>query len=408
MKMLSLLSFLSFSLIVSSCSQAPTSGLQQQADEHLLDRAEQAQVVLGQQLFMDTRLSEPMGVACASCHDPAQAFTGNNNNLRIPAVAVGSLPDSFGARNSPTAMYAAFSPQFSFQKSDEDDAWFAQGGQFWDGRAADLIEQAKGPFLNSKEMNNKDIAQLIAKIRTASYRDLFAQAFPGQDVLTDDSKAFQAVAEAIAAYEKSPALSPFQSKFDAVLEGKETFSSQEALGFALFKDPEKGNCIACHAGHTESQRPQDWLFTDFTYDNLGVPRNLSIPDNRDQKFFDLGLCQQSGLKAPRELSTQTLCGAFKVPTLRNIAKTAPYMHNGYFSNLKDVVRFYVTRGTNPELWYPKLADGRIDLFNDLPEAYKSNVNQEEAPYDRKPGEQPRLSEDEIDAIVAFLNTLSDR
>ncbi len=193
-----------------------------------------------------------------------------------------------------------------------------------------------------------------------------------------------------------------------MLEGRESFTALEAKGFELFKDSEKGNCLACHAGNVDSQKPQEWLFTDFTYDNLGVPRNKDIPDNKNPAFFDLGLCRQPKLQAPESFDTETLCGAFKVPTLRNVAKTAPYMHNGSLATLKDVVRFYVTRSTNPELWYPQVDQGALALFNDLPTAYSENVNQSEAPYDRKQGEQARLTEDEIEAVVAFLETLSDR
>jgi cytochrome c peroxidase len=184
----------------------------------------------------------------------------------------------------------------------------------------------------------------------------------------------------------------------------------EARGFELFKDPEKGNCIACHAGTVDSHNPADWLFTDFTYDNLGIPRNAQIPDNDDPTFFDLGLCRQDGLaaKAPPDFDLESLCGAFKVPTLRNVAITAPYGHNGYFTTLRDVVRFYVTRDTNPELWYPTDAAGNVQKFDDLPPQYQANVNTEEVPYDRKLGEPPRLSDDEIDAVVAFLGTLTDR
>jgi cytochrome c peroxidase len=113
-------------------------------------------------------------------------------------------------------------------------------------------------------------------------------------------------------------------------------------------------------------------------------------------------------KAPPDFDIRSLCGAFTVPTLRNVAITAPYGHNGYFTTLRDVVRFYVTRDTNPELWYPTDAAGNVQKFDDLPAQYQTNVNTDEVPYDRKLGEQPRLNDDEIDAMVAFLNTLTDR
>ena len=97
-----------------------------------------------------------------------------------------------------------------------------------------------------------------------------------------------------------------------------------------------------------------------------------------------------------------------MPTLRNVALTAPYLHNGALATLRDAVAFYATRDTNPERWYPKGADGKVAKFNDLPPQYHGNVNVKEVPYDRKPGQKPRLSDAEIDALVAFLQTLTDK
>ncbi len=368
-----------------------------------------AKAKLGKAIFHDTSLSEPAGLACASCHEPALGFTGNNKST-IPAVALGSRPENFGSRNAPSAAYASFSPAFAFVTETDEDGKidiFAQGGQFWDGRAANLAEQAKGPFLNPKEMNNPSPATVVAKVASSSYAELFRSVY-GATALSESKRAYELIADAIAAYESSSTVNRFDSKFDAFLRGEESLSLEESKGFALFKDPEKGNCIACHTGNTESEDPQEWLFTDFTYDNLGVPRNSKIPQNQNPEFFDLGLCQQPGLKAPEGFDIAATCGQFKVPTLRNVAKSAPYMHNGVFDNLRDVVKFYVTRDTHPELWYPKNAQGELQIFNDLPLAYHPNVNRDEAPYDRKRGEEPRLDEEEIDAVVAFLKTLSDR
>lgn len=364
-------------------------------------------VILGEKIFKDSRLSEPQGVSCASCHSPGRAFTGNNGSA-IPAVAAGSLRDRFGMRNSPTAMYARYSPEFAFSPGENPGEFVPTGGQFWDGRASNLAEQAKGPFLNPNEMNNPSRASVVAKIAQGPYAALFKKVF-GSGSLNDPEQAFDQVASAIAAFEQSSTLSPFRSKFDSYLRGEASLSPLEAKGFELFKNPEKGNCLACHAGNETSKNPVDWLFTDYTYDNLGVPRNQQIPANQSSDHYDLGLCKQNGLatKAPADFDVESLCGAFKVPTLRNVAVTAPYMHNGYFDNLRDVVKFYVTRDTHPELWYPKDARGQVLKFNDLPPQYHGNVNQDEVPYDRKPGEAPRLNEQEIDAVVAFLQTLTD-
>jgi cytochrome c peroxidase len=360
--------------------------------------------LLGKRLFEDTALSEPHGQSCASCHAADRAFTGNNGSS-IDAVALGSRPDVFGNRNVPTAMYASFSPRFGFLP--DGDEVIPVGGQFLDGRAADLIEQAKGPFLNPREMNNPSADDVVAKVREADYAALFGEVF-GEDALDDATTAYDQLAEAIAAFEGTSRFHPFTSRFDDFLRGQVQLSALEARGFELFVDPEKGNCIACHVGDVTSRNPADWMFTDFTYDNLGIPRNPAIPDNADPSYHDLGLCQQEALSstAPPDYDLASLCGAFKVPTLRNVELTAPYAHNGSFDQLRDVVRFYVTRDTNPELWYPE-EDGSIQKFDDLPEQYRANVNTTEAPYDRTLGEEPRLSDDEIDAVVAFLLTLTD-
>ena len=202
---------------------------------------------------------------------------------------------------------------------------------------------------------------------------------------------------------------PFASRFDLYLQGKEKLNKQELHGFALFKDPKKGNCLACHVGKEGSKNPKDWLFTDFSYDNLGLPRNKLIPANAKAEEFDLGLCKQAGLAAlaPKDVKIDNYCGAFKVPTLRNVAITGPYMHNGVFTSLRDAVKFYATRDTNPENWYGKGADGKVQKYDDLPAQYHDNVNVKEAPYDRKPGQKPRLNDRDIDALVAFLGTLTD-
>ena len=160
-----------------------------------------------------------------------------------------------------------------------------------------------------------------------------------------------------------------------------------------------------------SRNPQDWLFTDFTYDSLGAPKNKAIPGaDKPDAAPDLGLCKRPGLAqvAPAGFDVDSVCGAFKVPTLRNVAVTAPYLHNGVFAKLRDVVAFYATRDTNPERWYPKDEKGKPKKFDDLPASAHENVNVKEVPYDRKPGQKPRLSEKEIDAIDAFLETLTDR
>jgi len=275
-------------------------------------------------------------------------------------IATGSR-GQFGTRNAPTLMYALYSPPFSFVTetgADGTPATSAIGGQFWDGRAATLIEQAMGQLLDPLEMNNTDRAQVIKKIQAGASAALF-RALYGDDAFLDVDAAYQNMVHAIATFEQSERFHPFSSKFDDFLRGKVALDENEAHGFALFKDPEKGNCTACHVGDPNSHNSEDWIFTDFSFDNLGVPRNHLIPANIDSAHYDLGLCARPDIKekVPNADEELALCGAFKVPTLRNVELTAPYFHNGVVKELRDVVRFHVTRDTNPELWYPVAPDG---------------------------------------------------
>ena len=202
---------------------------------------------------------------------------------------------------------------------------------------------------------------------------------------------------------EDPDFAPFTSKYDAFLRGKIRLSDAELRGLGVFNDAQKGNCAACHPS-ARGAAGEPPLFTDFSYDNLGVPRNPAIPANNDPGYFDLGLCGpfRDDLAASRDL-----CGAFKVPTLRNVALTPPYFHNGRFATLTDAIRFYVRRDTHPQEWYPTGIDGLVQKFDDLPPQYVGNVNVSEAPYNRRPGDVPALDAAEIADLVAFLDTLTD-
>jgi cytochrome c peroxidase len=288
----------------------------------------------------------------------------------------------------------AFSPAFHFDAKEQ----HYVGGQFWDGRAATLEEQAKAPFLDPLEMANPDKRAVVEKVRRASYAGMFDRLY-GKDALKDVDQAFERIAAAIAAYERGPELQPFSSKYDAWLAGKAKLSKQELRGLKLYEDEKKGNCAACHPSR-RGPGGEPPLFTDFTYDNLGVPRNPDNPFYGQDKvhnpagrdFVDRGL--GAAVKKPAE------DGKFKVPTLRNIARTAPYMHNGYFRTLRGVVAFYNDR------------DARKRCPQDLPEAaalkrrcwpapeVAANVNADELG-------RLGLSEHEVDDIVAFLRTLDD-
>jgi cytochrome c peroxidase len=373
-----------------SADDTPTTGVATGSSTAL-----SATASLGAKIFQDVSLSASGRQSCASCHDPANAHAASN---KLPAQMGGALLELQGSRQSMSIRYLATNTAFHF-----DGEGTPTGGFFWDGRAQSLADQAGRPFLNPREMANADKAEVVAKLARASYADEFRAVF-GADVFQDADGAFQRMTLALQQFElEDPAFRPFSSKFDEFLRGNATLSQQELRGFLLFNDPRKGNCAACHP----SGRSADGsfpLFTDFTYDNLGIPRNPELSQNADPNFFDLGLCAREG----GDLAARTdLCGAFKVPSLRNVAVRKRFFHNGRFSTLKEALTFYVQRDTNPEKWYPLNPDGTVNKFDDLPPQYRGNVNTSEAPYNRKPGEAPALSDAEIDDLIAFLNTLTD-
>jgi len=349
---------------------------------------------LGRQIFSDTSLSVSGKLSCASCHDPLHAHAGSDG-LAVPFGGPFGLTPGF--RNAPSLNYLERNPPFFFASDGT-----PTGGFNRDGRANSLAEQSERPFLAPHEMANGDHATMVAKLANAAYAAQFRQVY-GPDIFSDPDAAFARAQLALQQYQlEDDGFHPYNSKYDAFVAGKAQLTAQELHGLALFNDPQKGNCAGCHPSSKVNGQPA--LFTDFTYDNLGVPRNEKIPANADPAYFDLGLC---GPFRTDLANRGDLCGAFKVPTLRNIAVTAPYFHNGRFDNLTDVVRFYVRRDTNPEEWYPRAADGSIVKFDDLPPQYRGNVNQTEVPYNRKPGEAPALNDAEIADLVAFLQTLTD-
>jgi cytochrome c peroxidase len=244
---------------------------------------------------------------------------------------------------------------------------------------------------------------VAAKLGRAVYADEFKRVF-GADIFTRPDDAFDRMTLALQQYQREdPDFHPFSSKYDAFLRGDAPLSDAELRGLAFFNSPVKGNCAGCHpsARGSEGSLP---LFTDFTYDNLGVPRNTALAGNADPANFDLGLCAREGGDL---LQRTDLCGAFKVPSLRNVALRGAFFHNGRFTSLKEALTFYVQRDTNPEKFYPRLPDGTVNKFDDLPAVYHRNVNTTEVPYNRHPGDAPALSDAEIDDVIAFLNTLSD-
>ena len=354
-----------------------------------------ATATLGQKIFNDVSLSASGKQSCASCHDPASGHAQPNG---LAAQLGGPDLNLQGNRIAPTIRYLATNTAFFFASDGT-----PTGGFFWDGRAKTLLQQAEQPFLNPVEMANASKADAVARLARASYAAEFQQLY-GSDIFSNVDNAFERMALTLQQYQiEDPVFHAYSSKYDAFLRGKTTLTDQEMRGLALYNSPTKGNCAACHlsARGADGSMP---VFTDFTYDNLGVPRNLELEQNADPSYYDLGLCAREG----GDLASRgDLCGAFKVPSLRNVALRHAFFHNGKFKTLKDVLTFYVQRDTNPEKWYPQNADGTYDKFNDLPAEYRKNVNTEEVPYNRKQGDAPALSDSEIEDVIAFLNTLTD-
>jgi cytochrome c peroxidase len=352
---------------------------------------------LGRQIFFDGRLSNPPGTSCASCHDPARAFSGNHGSP--VGVALGSRPGHLARRNTPSVLYMKYVPEFHFALEDDDDVAKSPFGGFgWGGRASSIAEFSRLPLLDPNEMNNRGDGELAAKLRSAPYADTVSREFPG--ALDTATGAVGALGKALEAYLTSAAMAPFRSKYDDYLRHKATLTALEMRGLKLFKDPDKGACDACHRFEDSSNRPSRSMFTDYGYDALAVPRNRDIPANFDPNYHDLGLCERKATVTPS--SSPNWCTSFRTPSLRNVAVRERFMHNGQFTKLRDVVAFYATRSTNPARWYPAGA-----TFDDVPAKYRGNVNVSSLPYNRREGVEPAYGDDDVDAIVAFLETLTD-
>jgi cytochrome c peroxidase len=360
---------------------------------------------LGQRMFFDPSLSASGKLACASCHNPAHGF-GPANALDVQIGGPGM--DQPGLRAAPSLTYLQADPQFSehfFDNEDEGDESVDNGptgGLMWDGRADRAEGQVRLPLTSPFEMANADAAAVAAKLKAAPYAGDLRALF-GAAVLDDPEAALDAAGQALAAFEQTPALFyPYSSKYDAYLAGKATLTAEEMRGLKAFEAEDKGNCASCHISEpaNDGEPPQ---FTDFGLIALGVPRNPRLASNRDPDYFDLGAC---GPLRTDLAGRDEYCGLFRTPSLRNVALRQTFAHNGFFHSLRDVVAFYATRDTDPGRWYPKEAGGTVEKYDDLPKRYWANLNTD-PPFGGKPGDQPPLSDADIDDIVAFLGTLTD-
>jgi cytochrome c peroxidase len=353
-----------------------------------------ALVALGKEIFFDARLSEPGGTNCASCHDPARAFSGGHGS-KI-GVPLGSRPAHFARRTTPSVLYLRFAPKFHFFEDDEAAEPAPFGGFFWDGRADSLAELVRQPLFNPDEMNAGSPRRLAAKIASAPYAQAFRARFKG----TSAEDVLRGVGVALEAYLTSDEMTPATSKFDAWVRGEATLTPQEVRGLEAFKDGARGACAGCHRLNEISTNPASAMFTDYGFDALGVPRNRELPGNRAAEAYDLGLCERKDERTP--LSDEKFCGLFRTPSLRNVAVRETFMHNAAFKTLREVVVFYANRASSPGRFYRS-----GERFDDLPEKLRDNVNVSSRPYNRPEDGKPAMSDEDIDAIVAFLGTLTD-
>jgi cytochrome c peroxidase len=354
-----------------------------------------ALVALGKKIFGDAALSEPAGTSCASCHDPARAFSGTHGSTI--GVPLGSRPGHFARRTTPSVLYLRYVPKFHYFEDDEALHPSPYGGFFWDGRADSIADLVRQPLFNPDEMNAGDPRRVAAKIARAPYASEFHAALGRA---ADPESILRGIGKALEAYLTSDEMTPATSKFDAWLRGEATLTPQERLGLEAFKDPTRGACVGCHRINDAATDPQNTMFTDYGFDSIGVPRNRALPGNRAPDAYDLGLCERTDKRTPS--NDDAWCTSFRTPSLRNVAVRQAFMHNAAFKKLRDVVAFYANRASSPDRFYPP-----AQRFDDAPAKYRDNVNMGSRPYNRPEGGKPALSDEEIDAIVAFLETLTD-
>jgi cytochrome c peroxidase len=367
-----------------------------------------AVAALGKRIFFDPSLSDSGRVSCATCHSPQHAY-GPPNGIAVQLGGPGL--DRQGARAVPSLRYVlnrtpiwsrkfVENPVEKLLESNEPPT----GGFGWDGRFNTLREQAAFPLLAPNEMANSGPGAVAAALSRTPYAQEFRRVF-GDRIFDDPEQAF---AKALLALERfqleDRSFRPYTSKYDDYLDGKAQLTERELRGKALFEDPRRGNCASCHLDRKGADGSHP-LFTDFEFEALGVPRNPEIGANRDAGYFDMGLCGPLRSDQARELK---YCGLFKTPSLRNVATRAVFFHNGRFHSLREALRFYVRRDTDPGEWYPADDGGAVRKFDDLPEALRGNVDVIDEPLTRKLGAAPAWSDAEIDDVIAFLETLTDR
>jgi len=381
----------------------------------------------GQRLFFDKSLSASGELACATCHDPAHAYGPANGRAVQHGGPRGTLP---GLRAVPSLRYKEFTPGYAdlLDNADGFSPPTPGGGFAWDGRADSLGEQARIPLLSPFEMANASPADVVAKLRAGSSAPAFLEAF-GAQALASDEIAFAKIGLALQSFQlEDPSFHPYTSKYDLYLYKRPggELTRAEQRGLKVFSDPKTGNCFGCHFADASQDDGAPAQLTDFSFEAIGVPRNPEIPANRDRRYVDLGLC---GPQRDDHAKFPEFCGLFKTPTLRNVATRRALFHNGVIHSLEQAVRFYNTRDSRPELWYPTLGGrartkpdpsfpryglvttqyvgGTVQKFDDLPARYRKNLDAQLPLDGRAAGSPPPMSERDVTDLVCFLRTLTD-
>jgi len=401
---------------------------------------------LGKALFFDANLSVTGTQSCSTCHDPAQGFTSPHSNFNAAgAVVEGAVAGQFGNRKPPSVAYASFSPVLS-HIIDDGDVTFV-GGAFLDGRATGgalgtpVADQAQGPMLNPAEMampsaacvvqavlHPKDPSTLPVSFATVWGKDLASLTLPEsvtsacgdpnakieipEDQADAVTEVFGKIALSIAAYERTAEVNRFSSRYDKWLAGAATLTPAELAGLEVFKAEDKGNCAACHV-LSPNTLGGPAVLTDWTFDNLGVPKNRDNPyykqlSNPDGLFWiDPGLGGYLATDPVFKPYAKANFARQQVPTLRNLTKgagpgmTKAYMHNGYFKTLEGIVHFYNTRDTLAPCGDPMASEAEAMAGNCWPAPeYPETMNRDEL------GNLKLTAQEEAD-LVSFLKTLDD-
>lgn len=401
---------------------------------------------LGKSVFFDGNLSANGVESCAFCHEPGMGFTSPHAKFNeAGAVVEGAVPGSFGNRKPPSMAYASEIPVLHHIEDDGDITFV--GGAFLDGRATGgklgtaTADQAQMPFLNPLEMALPSGACVVARVMNpvkpedypVKLADVWGRSLPQIDLPADLAErckdpaakielpeetqaavddAFAKIAFAVSAFEESAEVDRFDSRYDAWLKGGDTLTPEELAGLKVFTDPDKGNCAACHVV-TPSTRGAPAVFTDWTFDNLGVPRNRDNPfytqaaNPEGKAYVDPGLGGYLKTDPVYAAYAEANMGRQQVPTLRNLTKGAgpgapkAYMHNGYFKTLEGVVHFYNTRDVLPRCKDDWASEAEAMAQNCWPRPeIEATMNRDEL------GDL-KLTAAEEAQLVAFMKTLDD-